>query len=119
MAKTPTRKTTKKTPLRSNPNMPFDLQHARQDTPGCENVLHFNNAGASLMPKPVLDATIAHLQLEAQIGGYEAAERAHAAVEHVYNAAAALIGSSPDEIAIVENATRAWDMAFYSIPLHP
>ena len=38
--------------------MTFDLQHARQDTPGCEHVLHFNNAGASLMPKPVLDATI-------------------------------------------------------------
>ena len=47
--------------------MAFDLQRARDDTPGCKNVLHFNNAGASLMPKPVLDATIAHLQLEAQI----------------------------------------------------
>ncbi len=99
--------------------MPFDLQRARNDTPGCKNVLHFNNAGASLMPQPVLDATIAHLQLEAQIGGYEAAERADAAIEHVYDAAAALIGCSRDEIAVVENATRAWDMAFYSIPLHP
>ncbi|HEX6479143.1 MAG TPA: aminotransferase class V-fold PLP-dependent enzyme [Ktedonobacteraceae bacterium] len=99
--------------------MPFDLQRARDDTPGCQNVLHFNNAGAALMPQPVLDATIAHLQLEAQIGGYEAAESAHDAVEHVYDAAAALIGCSRDEIAIVENATRAWDMAFYSIPFAP
>jgi cysteine desulfurase/selenocysteine lyase len=99
--------------------MPFDLQHARQDTPGCEHVLHFNNAGASLMPRPVLEATIAHLQLEAQIGGYEAADRAHNAIEHVYDAAAALIGCSRDEIAIIENATRAWDMAFYSIPFKP
>ena len=71
------------------------------------------------MPQPVLDATIAHLQLEAQIGGYEAAERAHDAVEHTYDAAAALIGCTRDEIAIVENATRAWDMAFYSIPFAP
>src|SRR2546426_5188952 len=99
--------------------MTFDLQRARQDTPGCENVLHFNNAGASLMPRPVLDATIAHLQLEAQIGGYEAAERANDAIEHVYDAAAALIGCSRDEIAIIENATRAWDMAFYSTPFKP
>src|SRR5437868_8051625 len=99
--------------------MPFDLQRARDETPGCKNVLHFNNAGASLMPKPVLDATIAHLQLEAQIGGYEAAERANDAVEHVYDAIATLIGCSRDEIAIVENATRAWDMAFYSLPLGP
>jgi selenocysteine lyase/cysteine desulfurase len=96
--------------------MPFDLQRARHETPGCTSVLHFNNAGASLMPQPVLDATIAHLQLEAQIGGYEAAEQAHDVIEHTYDAAAALIGCSRDEIAIVENATRAWDMAFYSIP---
>src|SRR5436305_2624593 len=99
--------------------MPFDLQRARQDTPGCDHVLHFNNAGASLMPRPVLEATIAHLQLEAQIGGYEAAERANDAIEHVYDAAAALISCSRDEIAIIENATRAWDMAFYSIPFKP
>ena len=99
--------------------MPFNLQRVRQDTPGCEHVLHFNNAGASLMPRQVLEATIAHLQLEAQIGGYEAAERANDAIEHVYDAAAALIGCSRDEIAIIENATRAWDMAFYSIPFKP
>ena len=99
--------------------MAFDLQRARQDTPGCEHVLHFNKAGASLMPRPVLDATIAHLQLEAQIGGYEAAERENDAIEHVYDATAALIGCSRDEIAIIENATRAWDMAFYSIPFKP
>jgi cysteine desulfurase/selenocysteine lyase len=95
----------------------FDLDRARRETPGCANVLHLNNAGAALMPQPVLDATVAHLQLEAAIGGYEAADRAKAAVERVYDAAATLINCQRDEIAIVENATRAWDMAFYAIPL--
>ena len=71
------------------------------------------------MPQPVLDATIAHLQLEAQIGGYEAVERSQGRIERVYDAAAALIGCSREEIAIIENATRAWDMAFYSIPFSP
>lgn len=99
--------------------MAFDLQRARQDTPGCEQVLHLNNAGASLMPQPVLDAVIAHLQREARTGGYEAAEEAQDAVEHVYDAVAALIGCARDEVAIIENATRAWDMAFYSIPFQP
>ena len=49
------------------------------------------------------------------MGGYEAAESAHEAVEHVYDAASQLINCQPDEIAIIENATRAWDMAFYSL----
>jgi cysteine desulfurase/selenocysteine lyase len=96
-----------------------DLSRARRETPGCEEVVHFNNAGASLMPEPVVDATVSHLRLEARIGGYEAAERSRAAIERVYDATAALIGCHPDEIAVVENATRAWDMAFYSVPLGP
>ncbi|MEJ2719328.1 MAG: aminotransferase class V-fold PLP-dependent enzyme, partial [Deltaproteobacteria bacterium] len=96
--------------------MIFDLERARDDTPGCENVLHFNNAGAALMPKPVIDAVIGHLRLESAIGGYEAADQARDSVERVYDRAAALMNCSRDEIAIVENATRAWDMAFYSLP---
>jgi len=99
--------------------MAFDLERARAETPGCAHVLHFNNAGAALMPQPVLDAVIAHLEREAHTGGYEAADAAHAAVEHVYDAAAALLNCERGEIAMIENATRAWDMAFYSLPLGP
>jgi cysteine desulfurase / selenocysteine lyase len=101
------------------PIRPFDLSIARDETPGCAHVLHFNNAGAGLMPKPVLDRMLAHLQLEATLGGYEAAELSDQAVEQVYSLAAELIGAHPQEIAIVENATRAWDMAFYAIPFSP
>ena len=94
----------------------FDLDRARSETPGCQNVLHFNNAGAALMPKPVLDAIVNHLELEASIGGYEAKTRESEAIEHFYEAAARLINCTPGEIAFIENATRAWDMAFYGIP---
>lgn len=97
----------------------FDIPGARQDTPGCEQVLHFNNAGAALMPTPVVEAVIAHLRLETEIGGYEAADLAGDKVAHVYAALSQLIGCQPEEIAIIENATRAWDMAFYSLPFRP
>ena len=96
--------------------MAFDVARARRDTPGCAQVLHFNNAGSALMPQSVLDAQIEHLRLEASMGGYEAADVAHASIERVYTAAGELIGCAPSEIAVIENATRAWDMAFYSIP---
>jgi len=100
-------------------NHEIDITQARIDTPGCANVVHFNNAGASLMPRPVLEAIKEHLNLEAAIGGYEAAARAHDAVEHVYHSISKLLNCEPDDIAVIENATRAWDMAFYSIPFEP
>jgi selenocysteine lyase/cysteine desulfurase len=95
--------------------MTIDWQRARMDTPACAEWIHFNNAGASLMPQRVLEAHIAHLKLEAQIGGYEASTASFEALEHTYDAVAALLNCQRQEVAIVENATRAWDMAFYSI----
>jgi len=95
----------------------LDLTQLRADTPGADELIHFNNAGASLMPRVVLETVIGHLQREAVLGGYEAAAAASQRLENVYASIARLLNVRPDEIAVVENATRAWDMAFYSLPL--
>ncbi|MEO3822328.1 aminotransferase class V-fold PLP-dependent enzyme [Actinomadura sp. B10D3] len=94
----------------------MDIDEIRTDTPGCAKVAHLNNAGAALPPRPVIDAVAGHFAQESTIGAYEAAEQNQAAIDRFYGALARLLGARPDEIAYVENATRAWDLAFYSIP---
>ncbi len=99
--------------------MAFDIDRARRDTPGAALVTHLNNAGAALPPVQVTDAVIAHLRRESEMGGYEAAAAAADQIERPYPAIAELIGARTDEIAVVENATQAWDMAFYGLAFRP
>ncbi|MGH3769011.1 MAG: aminotransferase class V-fold PLP-dependent enzyme [Pseudonocardiaceae bacterium] len=99
--------------------MALDVARARRDTPGASRVAHLNNAGAALPPLQVTESVIAHLRREADMGGYEAAAAATGQIEQTYRAIARLIGCEVDEIAVVENATRAWDMAFYAMSFHP
>ncbi len=93
----------------------LNIEKLRSETPGCKNVVHFNNAGAALPPLAVTNSMKEHLELEASIGGYEAAQAAVDKSEKIYDLAAKLINCDREEIAFVENATRAWDMAFYSL----
>jgi cysteine desulfurase / selenocysteine lyase len=96
-----------------------DVDRWRAETPGCASVVHLNHAGSSLPPAPVTSVVVDHLRLEERIGGYEAADAAHDRLQAVYRSVARLVGADAAEIALVENATRAWDMAFYAVPLQP
>jgi len=93
------------------------LPRLRSETPACAEVVHFNHAGDSPSPRPVLDVIETHLEREALIGGYEAEHEAEERIEAAYASIGRLVNATTDEIAIVENATRAWDMAFYAIQL--
>jgi selenocysteine lyase/cysteine desulfurase len=94
----------------------LDIGRLRAETPGCKEKIHFNNAGAGLMAQPVLDAMIAHLDLEARRGGYEASDAAAEAIADVYDATADLLGCAPRNIAFVSSATDAYARALSAVP---
>jgi len=60
------------------------------------------------MPQPVIDAITDHIELEARIGGYEAAAAQQQMLDGVYTSVARLLGAAPQEIALMENARAAY-----------
>lgn len=99
--------------------MKLDVDALRADTPGTRGRVHLNNAGAALMPDPVLTAIRDHLELEATVGGYEAADLRSEAVEEVYAALASLVGGEAHQIALMEHATSAFVAALSSVRFRP
>ncbi|WP_354637626.1 aminotransferase class V-fold PLP-dependent enzyme [Kitasatospora camelliae] len=97
----------------------LDLGALRADTPGCGSVVHFNNAGCGLMARPVLEATLDHLRLEAAVGGYEAAAARAEGVADFYAATAELLGARPRNIAFAASATHAYSKALSAIDFRP
>ena len=95
------------------------LDILRKDTPGCSQRIHLNNAGAALMPKPVISAIKSHIDLEAQIGGYESADQQADEIDQFYYQAARFFGGVPTNYAFVANATDAYSRALSSIPFSP
>ena len=99
--------------------MNLNIGLLRTETPACEDLVHFNNAGAALQPRPVTEAQLNHLELEQRIGGYEAAVTNSAQIENFYTAFATLFNCSAHEIAYAENSTRAWTQLLLSISFEP
>ncbi len=92
------------------------LQELRDDTPGCAKRKHLNNAGASLPPTPVLQVMQQYLELEANIGGYEAADLMAAEINGFYSALAQMLQAKPENIAFSASATDAYARALSAIP---
>jgi selenocysteine lyase/cysteine desulfurase len=95
------------------------LTQWRADTPGVAHRNHLNNAGAALMPTPVIDAIQDHVRLESEIGGYEAADARADAVADGYDALAEIVGAKRENIAVVGSATAGFIQALSSFDFVP
>jgi selenocysteine lyase/cysteine desulfurase len=96
-----------------------DLARWRAETPGCEHLVHLNNAGAALVPRPVRNAIDAHLDLEDRLGAYEAAEAQTARLQEAYEGVARLLGARARNIALVQNSTIAFAQAISAFDFEP
>lgn len=97
----------------------MNIEKIRSDTPGTRHHIHFNNAGASLITSAVKEAIEEYQSYEFLHGGYETAERYKDELENGYEIVADFINAVSNEIAFVESATVAWQLAFSSIDFNP
>lgn len=93
----------------------MNIDRVRADTPAVKQINYLHNAGSALMPDAVITAMKDYLDLESKIGGYAAVDHEAARLEGVYDSVARLLNATRDEIALTENATVAWQMAFYAM----
>jgi len=94
-----------------------ELAGWRADTPGCEQRVHLNNAGAALVPRPVRSAIRDHLDLEDRLGGYEAADARADALGRAAQAVGRLLGAERRNVAFVQNSTAAFAQALSAFDL--
>lgn len=94
----------------------LQVQHLRDDTPGCQSgLVHFNHAGASLPSQATLNAIIDQLQREARDGPMEAGEHGAILVEKARRAAAQLLNAPASSIAFASSGSTAWSLAFQAL----
>jgi cysteine desulfurase/selenocysteine lyase len=96
-----------------------EIQQYRAETKGGPNLIHFNNAGASLPPDVMLDTVIDYLKEEAICGGYETEAKYQSQLNNVYDLIARLINADRDEVSTVESASVGWGLVFNGIDFEP
>ena len=79
---------------------------------------YLNNAGSGLMSSNTFNLITDHIRLERNVGAYKAAQLSKNQIEQFYIRIAKLINASaPSEIAFMDSASRAWNMALNSMNL--
>jgi selenocysteine lyase/cysteine desulfurase len=101
------------------PPDPVELAGWRADTPGADRRVHLNNAGASLVTRQVREAVDEYLDLEGEVGGYEAADASVSALERVYDDLGRLLGAARRNIALSQSSTTAFAQALGAFDFAP
>lgn len=93
------------------------ISQFRKETPGTDQIIHLNNAGAALMPAKVKESVDQFLSAEFLSGGYETAADQREGLNSFYSAVARLLNTASKNIAFAGNATDAYNKALSCIPL--
>lgn len=75
-----------------------------------------DTAGCSLMPAPVVEAMVAHLRREAEVGGVRAAEERADDLARLRTSLGTLLGAPAAAIALTDGATRGWNQFVGALP---
>lgn len=94
----------------------IDLDAERALTPGCLDQVFLDSAGSSLPPRPVVEAVVAHVRREAEVGGYRAAAERATDLEGLRDSLGRLLGADADLIALTDSATRSWNQFATALP---
>lgn len=94
----------------------MNVNQIRSDTTGCKSIIHLNNAGASLMPRPVVKAIHDYITKEETKGAYEAADEEANELSKFYGYAGELLNCKHTNIAFTANATDGYNRALSSVP---
>ena len=93
----------------------MNIEQIRNATFGIGNIIHFNNAGAALMPHSVADAIRDYITEEELNGGYETADKRIEELNLFYKLTSDLLHCLPRNIAFTTNATDSYNRALSSI----
>jgi cysteine desulfurase/selenocysteine lyase len=94
----------------------IDEEAVRAETPGCLDRVFLDSAGSSLPPQRVVRAVVAHLEREAEVGGYRAAAERATDLDELKRSLGRLLGGEAASIALMDSCTRAWTQFLRAIP---
>jgi selenocysteine lyase/cysteine desulfurase len=94
----------------------LDVAAIRSDTLASTDTVHFNQAGAALMSRPVYAAITARLMAECRTGPMETAPATAAILDDMRHEAAQILRADVAEIAFAGSGTAAWGQAFAALP---